>query len=202
MTTHSQPPEDNETRSWTAPVMTSLKVLVGGISGGIALMGVALAFILKFTAPPLWAVAVLLLNGLGAHTVIVAVGYSAKPLPPQTPTRDAGALSMRVFRSLMMVRMALAESVALLGILLAFVTTGTSWLLFAVGAAVSLLLIALHVWPSRSSVDRVVTALEKDGARTGCTQPSAWATARRTPDRSPGSPDIGHCRAISRVRAL
>jgi len=197
MTTPSQPPEDHETRSWTAPVMTSLKVLVGGISGGIALMGVALAFILKFTAPPLWAVAVLLLIGLGAHTVIVAVGYRAKPLPPQTPTRDAGALSMRVFRSLMMVRMALAESVALLGILLAFVTTGTSWLLFAVGAAVSLLLIALHVWPSRSTVDRVVTALEKDGARTGLHETLGLGDGPPGPGPQPGSPDIGHCRAIS-----
>lgn len=168
MTTPSQPQhQDRRSRSGSVPVMQSLKVLVGGISGGIVLMGVALAFILKFTAPPLWAVAVLLLVGLGAQTVITTVGYRAKPVPVQTPIREAGALSMRVFRSLMMVRMALAESVALLGIVLAFVTTGTSWLLFAVGAAVSLLLMALHVWPSRSTVDRVVTALEKDGARTG-----------------------------------
>jgi hypothetical protein len=67
----------------------------------------------------------------------------------------------------MMLRMVLAESVAIIAIPLAFVTAGTSWLLFAVGAAVSLLLIALHAWPSRATVDRVSAALEKDGASSG-----------------------------------
>jgi phosphatidylglycerophosphate synthase len=147
--------------------MQSLKVLVGGITGGIVFMGAALAFILRFTAPPLWTVALLLVLGLAAHTLIRTVGYRAKPIPPQTPTGEASTRSMGVFRSLMMMRMALAESVALIGIVLAFVTPQRSWLVFAVGAAVSLLLIALHVWPSRSSVDRVVASLEQDGARTG-----------------------------------
>lgn len=168
MTTPAQPqPQDGPSRSGPTPVMRSLKILVGGIAGGIVLMGVALAFILKFTAPPLWAVVVLLVIGLGAHTLIKAVGYRVRPIPAQTPSQEAGTRSMGVFRSLMMLRMALAESVALIGIVLAFITTQRSWLVFAVGAAVSLLLIALHVWPSRSSVDRVVVGLEKDGARTG-----------------------------------
>ncbi len=168
MTTPSpQQPEDRPSSSGSEPVLRSLKVLTGGITGGIVFMDVALAFLLDFTAPALWAVVVLLLVGLGAHTVIRAVGYRAKPIPPQTPTGEAGALSIRAFRSLMMLRMVLAESVAIIAIPLAFVTAGTSWLLFAVGAAVSLLLIALHVWPSRATVDRVSAALEKDGASSG-----------------------------------
>jgi len=170
MTTPAQPqpqPQDGPSRSGPTPVMRSLKILVGGIAGGIVFMAVALAFVLRFTAPPLWAVVVLLLLGIGADALIRTVGYRVKPLAPQTPSQEAGTRSMGVFRSLMMMRMALAESVALIGIVLAFITTQRSWLVFAVGAAVSLLLIALHVWPSRSSVDRVVVSLEKDGARTG-----------------------------------
>ncbi len=117
MTTPSpQQPEDRPSRSGSAPVLRSLKVLTGGITGGIVLMGVALAFLLDFTAPALWAVLVLLIVGIGAHTVIRAVGYRAKPIPPQTPTGEAGALSIRAFRSLMMLRMALAESVAIIAI--------------------------------------------------------------------------------------
>jgi len=91
MTTPSpQQPEDRPSRSGSAPVLRSLKVLTGGITGGIVFMDVALAFLLDFTAPALWAVVVLLLVGLGAHTVIRAVGYRANPFRRRRrPVRQA-----------------------------------------------------------------------------------------------------------------
>ena len=73
---------------------------------------------------------------------------------------------MRAFQGSLMRRLALAESVAIIGLVLAFVG-GRTVLVYDLGAAVSVLLLALHVWPSMRTVDRVVEHLERDGAHTG-----------------------------------
>jgi hypothetical protein len=73
---------------------------------------------------------------------------------------------MNAFRSTLMLRLALAESVAIIGLALAFVA-GRTVLLYDLGAAISVLLLAVHVWPSLRTVDKILARLEADGARTG-----------------------------------
>jgi hypothetical protein len=148
------------------PVVTTLRMLVGAVVGALFLMAVALMFVLGFGAPALWAVAVLVLLGVAAYAAIETVGYRVKPISPQLTADEAREAAMNAFRSSLMTRLTIAESVAIVGIALAFVG-GRTVLLYDLGAAISVLLLAVHVWPSLRTVDKVVARLEADGARSG-----------------------------------
>ena len=145
--------------------MQTLRFLVGAVIGALFLMAVALMFVLGLGAPPPVSVLLLLALGAAVYFVIETVGYRVKPIAAQLGPEQARHEGMRQFQSTLIRRLALAESVALIGILLAFVAKTV--LVYDVGASVSILLLLVHVWPSQRTVDRVVTGLERDGARTG-----------------------------------
>lgn len=65
----------------------------------------------------------------------------------------------------MILRFALSEVIAIASLVAAFVVEG-GILTYAVGAVVSLVLMAVHVWPSARPVGRVADALEAAGRRT------------------------------------
>ena len=148
------------------PVVSTLRMLVGAVVGALFLMAVALMFVLGFGAPAPWAVVVLLVVGVAAYVLLEKVGYRIKPISPSLPPDEAREAAMNAFRSSLMMRLSLAESVAIIGIALAFIG-GHTVLLYDLGAAISILLLAVHVWPSVRTVDKVVGRLEADGARTG-----------------------------------
>jgi hypothetical protein len=145
--------------------MQTLRFLVGAVIGALFLMAVALMFVLGLGAPPPASVLLLLLMGAGVYFLIERVGYRVTPLSPEDSPEQAREEGMRQFQSSLIRRLALAESVAIIGILLAFIA-GTV-LVFDVGASVTVLLLLVHVWPSERTVDRVVSGLEREGARTG-----------------------------------
>lgn len=147
-------------------VMQTLRMLVGAVVAALFLMAVALSLVLGFGAPPLWTVGVLLALGVGAHLALDRVGYRVAAISPSLSAEEARAAAVRAFQSSLMRRLAIAESVAILGLLLAF-AGGHTVLVYDLGAAISVLLLALHVWPSLRTTDRVVGALERDGADTG-----------------------------------
>ncbi len=149
----------------TAPAIQTLKILVGAVVAALFLMAVALTFVLGFGPPPIGTVVILLVLGVLAHVLIENVGYRAAALPLDLDATTARSRAVAVFRTTLMMRLAMSESVAFFGLVFAFV--GRTVLTYDLGAAISVLLLALHVWPSRRSVDRVVANLEKDGAQTG-----------------------------------
>jgi hypothetical protein len=148
------------------PVVTTLRMLVGAVVGALFFMAVALMFVLSFGPPAIWAVVVLLLVGVATYVALERVGYRVKPISPNLDEQQTRDAAMTAFRSSLMTRLTLAESVAIIGIVLAFVG-GRTVLLYDLGAAISILLLAVHVWPSVRTVDRIVVRLEADGARTG-----------------------------------
>ena len=148
------------------PVVSTLRMLVGAVVGALFLMAVALMFVLGFGAPAPWAVVVLLVLGVAMYVLLETVGYRVRPISPSLPAEEARDAAMNAFRSSLMVRLSLAESVAIIGIALAFVG-GRTVLIYDLGAAISVLLLAVHVWPSLRTVDKVVGRLEAEGARTG-----------------------------------
>jgi hypothetical protein len=141
-------------------------MLVGATVAALFLMAVALMFVLGFGPPDLWAVVLLLILGAVMYALLETVGYRARPISRELPPEQVREAAVASFRSSVMLRLSLAESVALVGLVLAFVA-GRTVLLYDVGAAVSVLLLAVHVWPSVRTVDKVVAGLEQDGARTG-----------------------------------
>jgi hypothetical protein len=145
--------------------MQTLRVLVGAVIGALFLMAVALMFVLGLGPPPIASVSLLLMLGAGAYFVIERVGYRVTPIDATLSVDAARQEGMKQFQASVMRRLALAESIAVIGLLLAFIAKTV--LVYDVGASVSILLLVVHVWPSERSVDRVVTNLERGGARTG-----------------------------------
>jgi hypothetical protein len=147
-------------------VMQTLRMLVGAVVAALFLMAVALSLVLGFAAPPWWTVVVLLVLGVGAHLTLDRVGYRVPAISPSRSAEEGRSAVVRAFQSSLMRRLAIAESVAIVGLLLAF-AGGHTVLVYDLGAAISVLLLALHVWPSLRTIDRVVGGLERDGADTG-----------------------------------
>ena len=148
-----------------SPAMKTLRFLVGAVIGALFLMAVALMFVLGLGPPPLLSVALLLALGAGVHFLIETVGYRVTAVDPSQSEDAAREEGMKQFQSSLMRRLALAESIAIIGILLAFIAKTV--IIYDVGASISILLLMIHVWPSERSVDRVVTSLERAGAQTG-----------------------------------
>ncbi|MEO7234443.1 MAG: hypothetical protein ABIW80_03615 [Lapillicoccus sp.] len=153
-------------RTEKTAVMQTLRMLVGAVVAALFLMAVALSVVLGFGAPELWSVVLLLVLGGVVHLALDRIGYGLAPISPTLPADEARSAAVRAFQSSLMRRLALAESVAIIGLVLAFVG-GRTVLVYDLGAAVSVLLLGLHVWPSMRTVDRVVEQLERDGAHTG-----------------------------------
>ena len=164
----------------TSPAMQTLRLLVGAVVGTIFLMAVAFSFVLGFAAPPLWTVLVLLLFGAGAYVVLERTGYRVAAVDPRLDPEQARAQAIKAFQSSLILRLVMAEAVAIVAIVLAFVA-GRTVLVYDVGAAVSVLLLAVHVWPSIRTVDRVVSGLERDGARTGLREMLGFGGSKEGP---------------------
>jgi F0F1-type ATP synthase membrane subunit c/vacuolar-type H+-ATPase subunit K len=152
-----------------SPALSTLRLLVAVVAGALVLMGVAVSVILGFGAPALWAVVLLLLLGVLAYLALDKTGYRVPPVSPHLSAEAAKTRAVGLLRTSLMRRLALAESVAIIGLVLSFVA-GQTALLFWLGTALTVLLLALHVWPSLRTVDRLVLNLEKEGARTGLRQ--------------------------------
>jgi hypothetical protein len=151
-------------------VMAQARILAGSVLGMLAAMG-AVVFVLQGSdndplgTPPLVIVGAFLVGGVVLHLVLETVGYRARPVPPGTPVGEATRLGVRAFQSLMFVRMALSEVSAFVALGAAFVLGPPDAVLtYAVGGAVSAVLVLVHVWPWRRPVERTRAALERDGA--------------------------------------
>jgi hypothetical protein len=116
-------------------------------------------------APPLWLVGAQLVAGLAIHLVLDAVGYRVPAVRPGTPTDEAQRTGVAAYTSRTVLRLALSESVALASLALVFVLGGHQWLGYVSGAVVSLVLLAVHVWPWSRPIDRTLAGLQLDGAR-------------------------------------
>ena len=151
--------------------MQQHRTVVGAVMGSLVVIGLTLWVTLPpdeaLAAPDPLAAGGLVVAGLALHLLIEAIGYRA---PALTPGQDHATTSKQAGERLMsgtVLRLALSETIAFVALALTFVLTPSTILTYAVGALVSLGLLARHAWPSARVVDRVATALEADGARTG-----------------------------------
>lgn len=101
--------------------------------------------------------------GLADLFLLPAVGSTVRPLPASAEPEVAARTSAGVLRTVSMLRLALAEAPALLGLVVAFVAG--SGIPFAIGYAFSVVLLALAVYPSERVVAGIRERLEADGAK-------------------------------------
>ncbi|GAA4675266.1 hypothetical protein [Nocardioides nanhaiensis] len=157
--------------------MQQHRTVVGAVMGSLVVIGLTLWVTLPpdeaLSAPDPVAAAGLVVAGLALHLVIEAVGYRAPALPPGQDTATTSRQAGERLMSGTVLRLALSETIAFVALALTFVLTPSTILTYAVGAVVSLALLARHAWPSARVVDRVATALEADGARSGLREQAA-----------------------------
>lgn len=148
-------------------MLASLRTVVSSVMGGLVIVGVALWFVLTDhgeTPEPLWAVIVLVL-GAAAAGLINMMGFRTPAVAPAATTEESAQQARAAFQAGTITRMAMAETPAIAAIALAFVTEEGGYVLYLLGAVISLTLLALYVLPTDSTIARTQRSLEREGGR-------------------------------------
>ena len=98
-------------------------------------------------------------------------GLRAPALPPGTHGDEAASAGLAAYRSLMVLRFALCEAVAIIALVAAFVVEPQTAKTYLVGGTFSLLLLAWHVWPTDRGIRRIEAQLDRDGGQSGLHRP-------------------------------
>jgi hypothetical protein len=146
--------------------LRTLRIMVGALLAAPLVIVVAMWFVLgdTLTDPTPWpfVIAVVAL-GLVGELVLRTFGYRTVVLPRGLSAADTMARSRLSYQAALFRRMSVAELPLLIALALSFVTYGGFYLVLF-GAAMTLNLLVVHVWPSRRSVDRTAASLELGGA--------------------------------------
>jgi hypothetical protein len=150
--------------------MQQTKILAGALMGALVVIAVVTYVVFNsredvLALPPVWMVAAQVAAGLVVHALVEAVGYRAPALDPSIDRDEALRQAQASYQTLMVTRFALCESIAIASLAGAFILREGGWVGYVTGAAVSLTLMAAHVWPGSRPIDKVQTSLQRDGAR-------------------------------------
>jgi hypothetical protein len=153
----------------TAPTWQSLRTLAYALVGAPVVILFAMYSILgseeNAFSPPLWALAIPVALGAAAATVVNTFGYRAPAIDPVTPAEEAATSALTRYQSLMIGRFAFSESVAIIGIALAFVVPQGGFAVLLLAVVIAEVLMWWHVVPNDGQVRRVQQSLEAQGAR-------------------------------------
>ncbi|GAA2075178.1 hypothetical protein GCM10009821_12750 [Aeromicrobium halocynthiae] len=149
----------------------TFRILVLALVGAVPVITVAVALVLpaEGTSPDPLTVGVCVAVVLGAALAARLIGFRVPTLPAGSDARNDDAVrreSLNRFQSSTMLRFAVTEAGFIIVLAWTFVADEGPWPLLVV-ALPAAVLILLNCWPSRANVDRVATALEADGARSG-----------------------------------
>lgn len=150
-------------------MLLTLRTVVLSVTSTLFFFALALYFVLgtsdtAFDLPPLWLLAAQVVAALAIHLLLSAVGYRTPALAPGTPPQQAATRSVAAFSSTTILRMVLAESVAIVSVAAAFVVTQGEYVAYLTGGVLALVLLAVHAFPTERTVARVQASLERDGA--------------------------------------
>ena len=148
-------------------MLSSLRTMVSAVMGSLFFIGLALWFVFTDHAemPELWWLGIVLLVGAGAAGLIQSVGFRTPAIAPGASAEEAARQARSAFQSGTMSRMAIAETPAIVSIAVAFVAQDGAFVLFLLGAAISLGLLAAYVVPSETTIARTQASLEREGGR-------------------------------------
>jgi hypothetical protein len=152
----------------------TVRILAAALLGAPVLLGLVLALV-GSTDPDTgesWTTALpdpvlsglLVVAGVALLALLPTFGYRLPVLERGTDPEVARRAARGRFQSAMVLRFAFAEAPMLVGLALAFVDQ--SYPMFLIGAVTSLLLMLLHVWPSRRVVERSAEVHHDDVTRT------------------------------------
>lgn len=145
----------------------------------VVLIGIALAFVVDgggkrsdrqgnpvhTSAPSAWIYLVIVVLGLVAAVAVQFLGYRLPAISPNADPAEARRTGLQAYQQAMILRFAISEVVAIISIALLFSSRSNTVLPYVVGAAISLVLMAYHVWPSNALINRVQDKLDRNGGR-------------------------------------
>ena len=129
----------------------------------LVVMWIVLGDTLTDPTPWPFVIGIVILSVIG-ELVLRTVGYRTVVLPRGLTKADAMARSRLSYQAALFRRMTIAELPMIISLALAFLTPGGYYLVLF-GAALTLNLLVVHVWPSERSVDKTIASLELDGTR-------------------------------------
>lgn len=146
---------------------TTYRVLATTMTVAVVAIGLAGTFAVSKIAAPLdrpWLVVLPAGGALLLHLVIERFGYSASPLDHSDDAERRMRRSQMAWQSTSILRLAVAESLGIIGLALAFVSSAGQLVLLWGCVILSALLMILHGQPWRRPVQRLTAALERNGA--------------------------------------
>jgi len=147
-----------------APALQILRIIAAAFMIVPIFIGLALAFVFvphggSGAFGPKLLVPVIL--GAAAFLFQVTFGFRAPAIAVGAPRRSY----LPDFQSRMFIRLALAEVVLFVSLALAFVWSDTGFVMYAVGAAVTEILLIVNGWPSQRVIEKFRRNLERDGGQ-------------------------------------
>lgn len=151
------------TTATLANPLQALRVVVATMAGAATLMLLVGAFSNGLGEPsePVW-LGIQLVAILGCAAAALTIGFRVPALDPAAPDVDKRA--MAAMQTSTMLRTALSEAPAIIGLALSFVAASGQVALLGLLAIPVMLWVS---WPSRANVSRVERALDARGARSG-----------------------------------
>lgn len=148
-------------------MFSTLRTMVSAVMGSVVIIGFALWFVLtdRTQTPELLWLAVVALLGAGAAGMIRTVGFQALAVAPGATSEQAARQARSAFQTGTISRMAMAEMPAIASIAVAFVAPEGGFVLYLLGAAIALGLLATYALPSDSTIARTQESLEREGGR-------------------------------------
>jgi hypothetical protein len=136
-------------------------IVLGCAVALVALLGLLVGVGLRFTAPgTIWLVLPAML-ALSSSALVPAVGSTVRPLPYGTPEPDAQRIGVRVVRMVTYIRVTVAASPALFGVVGSLMSGSLLPATIGVGGTVALH--ALQVYPRRRVLAAIHERLEAGG---------------------------------------
>lgn len=144
-----------------------LRTIAISYLGAIPMIGIALTFMVPsddpWGTPDLLGILLPIVVGAACWAAILTIGLRVPALPADAPI-DPGA-GIASYQASMFVRIAFATLPAILSVALLFALPHATLVTYAIGAVISLVLIAVYVYPNRYNVALVERRLDRHGAR-------------------------------------
>ncbi|HEX4190750.1 MAG TPA: hypothetical protein VHZ06_07100 [Marmoricola sp.] len=145
-------------RILTIALMASLLVILAAIAAMLAQNGGH-----PTGSVPVWTLLVVLVAAAGLVTAIQRFGYRYRAVALDTPEDEARLSSAVQLQVTTLIRFAIAEAIALIGIVLGFIVSSGGLYPVLLSVVIAEVTMFVSMWPREALITRVQTALEREG---------------------------------------
>ena len=149
------------------PRWQSLRIIGLAMVGAPVLLGIVLLFVLsgpeRFALPPIWLPLAQVAAGLAIFALCEVALYRAPAISRGTDPEQVAQQAGTAYTSLLFQRLAICELLAMASVAAAFVLQPNTWLAYAPGGILAVLLLVVHVYPNARTIAKTRESLEREG---------------------------------------